>query len=189
MTLPCRPQHGMVKPYDLCLTRDVKDINFHHHEVPFADLQAAGGHLTVVEDRLMHHKFCILDGRDMLTGSYNWTNKAAHANEENIVLTTDDPEQAQYFLREFGRLTGQPRYGARPSAWKPKTWLIPASAASLTAGSDQRLCPFRNRSSLRCPSFGPSAPTETWRRPAASGRRRPTSGRRSLPPPRFGQRP
>ena len=43
----------------------------------------------------------------MLTGSYNWTNKAAHRNEENLVLTTGDPELARHFLREFARLTGQ----------------------------------------------------------------------------------
>lgn len=56
----------------------------------------------------MHHKFCILDGRDVLTGSYNWTHRAAHHNEENLVLTTGDPELARHFLREFARLTGQP---------------------------------------------------------------------------------
>ena len=72
--------------------------------LPFAELAAAGGRVVVVEDRLMHHKFCILDG---LTGSYNWTNKAAHRNEENLVLITGDPELARHFLREFARLTGQ----------------------------------------------------------------------------------
>ena len=63
--------------------------------------------MFVVKDRLMHHKFCILDGRDVLTNSYNWTNKAAHRNEENLVLTTGDPELARHFLREFARLTVQ----------------------------------------------------------------------------------
>ena len=92
----------------LCLTRDEKGINFQPGGLPFAELEAAGGRVTVVEDRLMHHKFCILDGRDVLTGSYNWTNKAAHANEENIVLTTSDAELARHFLREFQRLTGPP---------------------------------------------------------------------------------
>lgn len=99
-------------PVSLCLTRDDKNINFQPGGLPFADLTAAGGQVSVVEDRLMHHKFCILDGRDVLTGSYNWTNKAAHANEENIVLTTGDPELAQHFLREFRRLTGQPEPAA-----------------------------------------------------------------------------
>ncbi|WP_151088477.1 phospholipase D-like domain-containing protein [Hymenobacter baengnokdamensis] len=95
-------------PVVLCLTRDEKAINFQPGGLPFAELEASGGRVFVVEDRLMHHKFCILDGRDVLTGSYNWTNKAAHRNEENLVFTTGDPELARHFLREFARLTGQP---------------------------------------------------------------------------------
>lgn len=96
----------------VCITRDEKDINFQPGGVPFAELEAAGGRVTVVENRLMHHKFCILDERDVLTGSYNWTRKAAQSNEENIVLTTDDPELAQHFLREFQRLTGPAKAAA-----------------------------------------------------------------------------
>ena len=99
----------------LCLTRDEKGINFQPGGLPFAELEAAGGRVTVVENRLMHHKFCILDGYDVLTGSYNWTNKAAHGNEENIVLTTGDAELAQHFLREFRRLTGTPEVTATGS--------------------------------------------------------------------------
>ena len=94
-------------PVALCLTRDDKAINFQPGGLPFAEPEAAGGRVFVVEDRLMHHKFCILDGRDVLTGSYNWTHRAAHHNEENLVLTTGDPELARHFLREFARLTGQ----------------------------------------------------------------------------------
>ena len=94
-------------PVALCLTRDDKAINFQPGGLPFAEPEAAGGRVFVVEDRLMHHKFCILDGRDVLTGSYNWTHRAAHHNEENLVLTTGDPELARHFLREFARLTVQ----------------------------------------------------------------------------------
>ncbi|WP_223649677.1 phospholipase D-like domain-containing protein [Hymenobacter psoromatis] len=95
-------------PVALCLTRDEHNINFQPGGLPFAELEAAGGRVTVVADRLMHHKFCVLDGRDVLTGSYNWTHRAAHHNEENLVLTTGDAELARHFLREFARLTGQP---------------------------------------------------------------------------------
>ncbi|MGI4870320.1 MAG: phospholipase D-like domain-containing protein [Janthinobacterium lividum] len=93
-------------PVALCLTRDEKAINFQPGGLPFAELEAAGGRVVVVENRLMHHKFCILDERDVLTGSYNWTHRAAYHNEENLVLTTGDPELARHFLREFARLTG-----------------------------------------------------------------------------------
>jgi len=45
----------------------------------------------------MHHKFAILDGESLLTGSYNWTRGAARDNEENLIVTTDPR-----FLTPFG---------------------------------------------------------------------------------------
>lgn len=101
-----RQRAGVV--VSLCLTQDDKNINFRPGGLPFAELEAAGGRVWVVADSLMHHKFCVLDGRDVITGSYNWTNRAAQSNQENIVLTTGDAELAQRFVREFRRLTQQP---------------------------------------------------------------------------------
>ena len=37
----------------------------------------------------MHHKFAIVDGETLLTGSYNWTCGAARDNEENLIVTND----------------------------------------------------------------------------------------------------
>lgn len=37
----------------------------------------------------MHNKFCVIDQRTMITGSYNWTNYAESRNLENIVVSTD----------------------------------------------------------------------------------------------------
>ena len=39
--------------------------------------------------KLMHHKFCIIDNRVLITGSYNWTRGAERNNFENIILTTE----------------------------------------------------------------------------------------------------
>jgi hypothetical protein len=36
----------------------------------------------------MHHKFCVIDHRIVITGSYNWTNNA-EKNDENIVIVED----------------------------------------------------------------------------------------------------
>lgn len=104
--LLARQRAGVV--VSLCLTQDEQRINFQLGGLPFSELETAGGRVWVVADSLMHHKFCVLDGRDVLTGSYNWTNKAARSNQENVVLTTGDPELAQHFSREFRRLTQQP---------------------------------------------------------------------------------
>jgi mitochondrial cardiolipin hydrolase len=51
----------------------------------------------------MHHKFAILDGQTLLTGSYNWTRGAARDNEENLIVTTD-PRFLTPFERTFERL-------------------------------------------------------------------------------------
>ena len=37
----------------------------------------------------MHHKFCIIDNRIVMTGSFNWTRHAADQNYENITITTN----------------------------------------------------------------------------------------------------
>jgi phosphatidylserine/phosphatidylglycerophosphate/cardiolipin synthase-like enzyme len=51
----------------------------------------------------MHHKFAILDGVTLLTGSYNWTRGAARDNEENLIVTTD-PRFLTPFEQTFDRL-------------------------------------------------------------------------------------
>ncbi len=89
----------------LAVTDD--EINFRPGGLPFGELAAAGGQFFRVSGALMHHKFCVLDGRDLVTGSYNWTYRAATANQENIVLTTGDDALAQRFIGEFRVLTGQ----------------------------------------------------------------------------------
>ncbi len=45
---------------------------------------------------LMHHKFAILDGKVLLTGSYNWTSTAASLNSENIIITNE-----AFFVQAF----------------------------------------------------------------------------------------
>lgn len=52
---------------------------------------------------LMHHKFCIIDDSILITGSYNWTNKAASSNFENIVLIKER-KVIDEFLIEFNNL-------------------------------------------------------------------------------------
>lgn len=51
----------------------------------------------------MHHKFAIVDGTTLLTGSYNWTRGAARDNQENLVVT-DDPRLVSPFATAFNRL-------------------------------------------------------------------------------------
>ena len=61
-----------------------------------------GGREVSVE-RHMHHKYCVLDNRLLLTGSYNWTSAASTRNCENV-LVTDDVRAVRGYVAEFERL-------------------------------------------------------------------------------------
>jgi phosphatidylserine/phosphatidylglycerophosphate/cardiolipin synthase-like enzyme len=50
---------------------------------------------------ILHDKFLIIDGKYVVTGSFNWTNNAVMKNDENFVVLDD---QAANFQPEFERL-------------------------------------------------------------------------------------
>ena len=52
------------------------------------------------ESILMHNKFCVIDHRNVITGSYNWSYKA-EINHENIVINYGDLTLATQFINEF----------------------------------------------------------------------------------------
>jgi phosphatidylserine/phosphatidylglycerophosphate/cardiolipin synthase-like enzyme len=45
---------------------------------------------------LMHNKFAIIDGKDLITGSFNWTATAQERNEENLLIITDEETIKKY---------------------------------------------------------------------------------------------
>ena len=54
---------------------------------------------TEVFENLMHHKFCLIDFKKVVHGSYNWSNKAEY-NDETISII-EDKESAIQFANEF----------------------------------------------------------------------------------------
>lgn len=52
----------------------------------------------------MHHKFCIVDHRILLQGSFNWTRKANDSNNETLLVIKDDGQAINEFAEEFERL-------------------------------------------------------------------------------------
>lgn len=51
----------------------------------------------------MHHKFAVVDGRRLITGSLNWTLTAVQGNMENVLIT-EERDLVQPFIKEFHRL-------------------------------------------------------------------------------------
>jgi hypothetical protein len=51
----------------------------------------------------MHNKFCVIDRKIVITGSYNWTVKA-QKNDENITVTKHSESFADEYILEFQRL-------------------------------------------------------------------------------------
>lgn len=47
---------------------------------------------------LLHDKFCVIDFKKVITGSYNWTYKASQ-NSENILVVNDPSIASQYIIR------------------------------------------------------------------------------------------
>jgi phosphatidylserine/phosphatidylglycerophosphate/cardiolipin synthase-like enzyme len=56
----------------------------------------------VAPERKNHNKFAVIDGKRVITGSYNWTLKAEQ-NWENL-LFLDCPELAEKYEQEWERI-------------------------------------------------------------------------------------
>ncbi len=52
---------------------------------------------------LMHHKFCVRDGRAVWTGSANWTDDS-WSREENVIVTVESEELAEAYALAFEQL-------------------------------------------------------------------------------------
>ena len=96
-----------------CLNRGTKvelvllddAINYNPYAPDFNDLIRHGGVLRIAKFNcgFMHHKFCVIDKRTVITGSYNWTYYAETRNRENILISTDH-EVVNEYITEFEKL-------------------------------------------------------------------------------------
>ena len=70
-------------------------------KIDFEELIRKGGVVRIVRkynSAFFHHKFAVIDEKNVITGSYNWSN-GAEVNHENIVVT-DDPGAVQRFGKQ-----------------------------------------------------------------------------------------
>ncbi|TRY83062.1 hypothetical protein DNTS_004471 [Danionella cerebrum] len=51
----------------------------------------------------MHHKFALVDGRKLISGSLNWTLTGVQSNKENVIVT-EEPELVRPYQLEFLKL-------------------------------------------------------------------------------------
>jgi hypothetical protein len=86
----------------------------HESRIDYNELEVAGGHLILAgsDSDLMHQKFCVIDAEIVISGSYNWTNKAHLYNHEFVTVHEDAGTVALQFLEEFQRLKHQYGKGA-----------------------------------------------------------------------------
>ena len=63
----------------------------------------AGAEVRKWKGGKLHAKFMIVDESEVLSGSYNWTKKAAKSNTE-LLLRFDDQDTVATFVREFEKL-------------------------------------------------------------------------------------
>lgn len=73
--------------------------NFINDEKIFKDLIHEGA-IVKKSSKLMHNKFCIIDRKIVLNGSYNWTSSAKY-NNENLQIIKDNEELTYQFVVEY----------------------------------------------------------------------------------------
>lgn len=54
-------------------------------------------------ESMVHHKFCIIDDKKLITGSYNWTYYAENRNWENVLIIKDSKILSS-FINEFEKI-------------------------------------------------------------------------------------
>lgn len=80
-------------------------INNREAGLPFQKFIDAGGQFYFSdEENPMHNKFCIIDNRVLINGSYNWTYYAESKNRENILIIKDEKDVIKAFETEFSQL-------------------------------------------------------------------------------------
>lgn len=79
-------------------------INNKNEGINFQELIDLGAKFYYSDlENMVHHKFCIVDEKCVITGSYNWTYYAENRNWENIVIL-NSRESVNAFKFEFDRL-------------------------------------------------------------------------------------
>ena len=89
---------------DIHLIINNDSVNNGGYCLDFNELIEAGVHLSLVEyPHLIHHKFCIIDNKVVINGSYNWTRFSGN-NYENIMIFRNNDYVTSSFNEEFEKM-------------------------------------------------------------------------------------
>lgn len=81
-------------------------INNRENGLPFQEFMDHGGEFYFSDNKNpMHNKFCVIDEKILINGSYNWTYFAEEKNRENILVIKEAKQVVKSFIEEFDRLT------------------------------------------------------------------------------------
>lgn len=94
-------QDGII--VDLIIHNDF--INNRINGLPFQKLIDLGCNFYFSDsNNPMHNKFCVIDEKILINGSYNWTYYAEDKNRENILIIENEDDVIKSFVDEFNRL-------------------------------------------------------------------------------------
>ena len=65
---------------------------------------------------IFHHKFAVIDGVTLVTGSFNWSAVAEARNAENTLVIRNNPDLAAQFSQAFSALKSGAPLAAAPAA-------------------------------------------------------------------------
>ena len=92
------------KGLDIHLIINNDSVNNGGYCLDFNELIEAGVHVSLVEyPHLIHHKFCIIDNKVVINGSYNWTRFSGN-NYENIMIFRNNDYVTSSFNEEFEKM-------------------------------------------------------------------------------------
>jgi len=97
-----------VRGVKVYLVADAREARGRYSEV---DALSQSGISVRLDSRyeIFHHKFLVVDGRDLETGSFNYTTSAFRRNAENVLVIWNDPDLATVYTSEWTALWDQSR--------------------------------------------------------------------------------
>ena len=94
--------------YQNTLSKASVDLSSGYSTIPAAEIASAAVNLQDPNT-----KFAVIDGKTVITGSFNWSPSAAHQNDE-VLMLIHSPLLAAHFTREMDRLWKGAELGINP---------------------------------------------------------------------------